>query len=764
MLKWFVIVFGYFLITNSIHAQLPIGNWREHLPYQQAISLVAAGDKIFCATPYSVFSIDPRDNNIERLSKMNGLSEVGVSSIGFDEQSNKLMIAYNNSNIDILYKSGIMNINAIKQKEIAGDKSIYNIFCYQDKVYLSTGIGIIVLDETKYEVKDTYVIGSTGNQVKINGFTTDGNFFYAATEEGLKRARVNDINLSDYRNWQLISEGITLPRGAYQKALQVQNKTIIQKNDSLFILNGNNWNVFYASDWTIVNASSSSGNLVCVQKKAGGENRILVINADGSVIKIIQQATMITGPKEAIVLQDDVWIADTTGGLIKSSTSGFQNYQPNSPLSIPTGEMVAQNNSLWISAGTVTDSWSNTFDKNGLSQFTGNEWLNYHYASIPAFNNLYDLVSITIDPADYTVWAGSFGSGLLQLKTDHSTRIFKEQSPVLPSLADPDQYRVAGLALDHDKNLWIANYGASQPLAVRKPDGTWRNLNVPFSLNDNAVAQIIVDDNNQKWIVAPNGNGLLCLNHGSSIDNPGDDKWKYYRAGKGNGNLPDNNVLSVAKDKNGFIWVGTLKGVGIIQCPQQVFDVPGCEAVLPIVQQDNFAGYLFSDESVQSIAVDGADRKWIGTKNGVWLITAEGEKTIYHFKEDNSPLLGNDVKKIAIDPSSGEVFFATSKGLCSFRGTATDGAERNENVLVFPNPVPPGYNGTIAIKGLANNALVKITELDGRLVYQVRATGGQAAWNGRDYRGKQISTGIYLVLVSDDTRKEKIVTKIVIVK
>jgi Two component regulator propeller len=236
-----------------------------------------------------------------------------------------------------------------------------------------------------------------------------------------------------------------------------------------------------------------------------------------------------------------------------------------------------------------------------------------------------------------------------------------------------------------------------------------------------------------------------------------------YRTGAGLGNLPDNNVLCIAKDKNSFIWVGTAKGIGIIQCPQQVFTAQGCDAILPIVQQDNFAGYLFGDEQVQSIAVDGADRKWVGTKNGAWLISAEGDKIIYRFTEDNSPLLNNNVQKITIDGNTGEVFFATDKGICSFRSTATEGETINNNVLVFPNPVPPGYSGTIAIRGLVENAIVKITELDGRLVYQTRALGGQAIWNGRDYKGRTVSTGVYLVLVSDDSRQQKIVTKIVFI-
>jgi len=163
---------------------------------------------------------------------------------------------------------------------------------------------------------------------------------------------------------------------------------------------------------------------------------------------------------------------------------------------------------------------------------------------------------------------------------------------------------------------------------------------------------------------------------------------------------------------------------------------------------------------VRSIAVDGADRKWVATRNGVFLINATGEKVINQFTENNSPLLSSDVKKISIDGKTGEVYFATLKGICSFRSTATEGAETNEEIIVFPNPVPPGFAGTIGIRGLANNAIVKITELDGRLVYQTRALGGQASWDGRNYRGQKISSGVYLILVSDDGRKERTAARI----
>ena len=440
----------------------------------------------------------------------------------------------------------------------------------------------------------------------------------------------------------------------------------------------------------------------------------------------------------------------------------MQRYQPNSPYAVASGEMTAKDGIVWVAAGSVSSNWTNTFSKNGLFRFNENEWTNFNQENIPAFDSLYDVLTVVSDAKDNTAWGGSFGGGLFHLLNNNTVQIYKQNSPLAASFSNPNNYFITGLAFDNENNLWISDYGAAQNIAVRKADGSWAKFFPPFVLAGNAVAQIITDEFNQKWIVSP-GNGLICFNSGQSIDNTGDDKWKLYVAGKGAGNLPTNNVLCIAKDKNNFIWVGTSKGIGIIQCVQQVFAALGCDAVLPVVQQDNFAGYLFGAETVQTIAVDGADRKWVGTKNGVWLISPEGDKIVYRFTEDNSSLLSNDVKKIAIDGKTGEVFFSTARGICSFRSTATQGDVENANVLVFPNPVPPGYNGTIAIRGLVDNAIVKITELDGRLVYQTRSLGGQAVWNGKNYKGGMVATGVYLVLASDNTRIQKLVTKIVFV-
>ena len=754
-------IFGRAPAQNS---SVPIGMWKEYLPYNSAIDVAAGDNRIYCATPYSLFTVDPGDNSVERSSRITGLSETGINAIHYDENAHKLFIAYANSNIDIIYRNDIFNIPDIKRENITGDKSIYNIYLYNNSYYLSTGLGVVVVDGDRFEVKESWLIGNGGNNVKVNGFTSDASFFYAATDEGLKRAVINSTNLSDYLNWQLISGIDGLSAGPCRNIIMAGNKPVALKNDSVLIYNGTHWDLLYNDGNAITAINSTEGKIAICHRLPGPVSKVVIINADGSVERTIQQNGVTPFPRKAILYNGAYWIADQFNCLSKFSSgpAAEEVYSLNSPDGIASGDMIEYNDVFYAAAGEVNESWNYQYNGNGIYRYKNDEWKNFNRFHYPVLDSMLDFITVTVDPRDESVWAGSFGGGLLHIKPDESFEIFKQNSLIQPHPLDPGSYRVAGLLFDHENNLWISNFGSLQPLVVRKADGNWKSFSLPFTLIENALAQIVMDDVNQIWIVSPLGNGLICYNYGSSIDDINDDHWKMYRSGPGNGNLPSVNVLCVAKDKSGFIWVGTDDGIGVIQCPQEVFNT-GCEAILPIVQQGNFAGYLFKGENVRSIAVDGADRKWVATKNGVWLISADGEKVIERFTEDNSPLLSSDVKKIAINSKTGEVYFATSRGICSFRGAATGGEQTNSNILVFPNPVPPGYNGTIAIRGIAENSIVKITELDGRLVYQTKALGGQAVWDGKDYKGRKISTGIYLVLISNDDGSEKTSTKIVFI-
>jgi ligand-binding sensor domain-containing protein len=737
--------------------------WREHLPYQGTIDVTASTNKVYAATEYSLFSIDRQTNEITRLSKISGLSETGVSVIQYDEIANELYVGYSNSNIDIIDDKGIHNIPELKRKVVTGDKNIYHIYTDKQLGYISTGLGVIVVDGAKYEIRDSWILGENGGPVKTHMFTISNGNYYAATEEGLKTTSVTTSNPANFSSWVNLSGTKGLSGSAAKAVLNFNNTIVVLQNDTLFIEKGPGFVPFFSNGWPVASVNASANKLLISQIKPTGEARVIAIDANGTIVTELNQQNVIAMPENAIAVNDEYWVADLYGGLSRwTNGTPTEVYKLNSPDNIASGQLVVDNNNFYAAAGAVNDSWNYQYNPNGVYRLNNGFWTSFNKYHNKALDTVLDIIAIAPDQRDGTLWAGSFGGGLVYLGDNNTVKIYKQDSPLEAMPGDPGSYRISGLAFDQDHNLWISNFGANHPLHVLKNDGTWQSYTIPLNLNLNAVGRIIIDDASQKWIQAPLGNGLLLFNDNGTIDNTSDDKWKLYGSGTGSGNLPSNDVTSLAKDKNGFIWVGTTNGIGVIQCPTEAF-TSGCEAIWPVIKEGGFANYLFKGEVVKSIVVDGADRKWIATSTGAWLVNTEGDKVLVHFTVENSPLLSNNVVEIAVDGKTGEVFFATDKGICSYRSDATEAQPEQGNVLVFPNPVPPGYNGPIAIKGLPENSIAKITELNGRLVYQTRSLGGQAIWNGRDYKGRKVASGIYIVIASDDQQQQKAVTRIVFI-
>jgi ligand-binding sensor domain-containing protein len=764
-MKTFFLFIGLTLLQSAFAQMQPIGQWREHMDYRSGKRVAFAGNNVVTATEFGAYMVNRTDGEISRLSKVSGLSDVGVRTLNYSATDNKLLIAYKNSNIDILYRSNVINIPDVMRSRVPGDKAIYNISFYNGKAYLSSGLGVIVIDLAKYEVSNTFIIGNSGGNVQVNAFAADATRFYAATEEGLKVASQSTVNLNDYRNWSILSGANGLPAGPVKQVFNINNTIAVQYFNTIYVLNGTNWQAIYTDDWRWESLNVSDGTLLLCEERFGwNERRVRVINSTGTVTSTVQNNSELRYPFHAVKSGAEIWIADYEKGLVKAEASVFERYNINSPYGALDGELFFHQKKLYVAGGSINDAWNYQYNGTGFFTYDGNEWKDYNRFTLPWMDTVLDVISVTVDPRDETIYAGSFGGGLVELKTTNSFKIYKQNSPLNVAIGDPNNYRVGGMAFDNSNNLWISNFAGNNNFLVKKADGNWRSFRVPFLVKDNMVGAILMDDNDQKWIQVPQGNGLFCFNHGASIDNTGDDRWKWFQTGRGSGNLPSNLVNCMAKDKDGFIWLGTDKGIGIIQCPGDVFTGNGCEAFQPVVQQDNFAGLLFENEDVRSIAVDAANRKWIGTRNGVWLISADGEKVVERFTAENSPLLSNNIIRIAIDPATGEVYFSTFNGICSYRGSATEAKENPDKVVVFPSPVPAGFAGTIGIRGLPENAIVKIVELNGRLVYQTRSLGGQAVWNGRDYRNQRAASGVYLVLAKDEFGTEKQVGKIVFIK
>ncbi|MEO1714161.1 MAG: regulator, partial [Bacteroidota bacterium] len=357
---------------------------------------------------------------------------------------------------------------------------------------------------------------------------------------------------------------------------------------------------------------------------------------------------------------------------------------------------------------------------------------------------VWDFLDIEIHPETEVIYAGAYYDGLIVYDRSEYEVVDNSNSSLTNPPVDSARTRISGLAFDQENNLWVSNFGAEDGAisVLRAEDGQWQKFNPPACQED-ALAQVAVDFNNYKWFVSQStSTGMIVLDAGV-LNDPSDDRCRVFT--EGNSNLPSNQVNCVEVDLDGDVWIGTAAGTVVFECGPSVFE-PECTGSLRIVEQDNFGAFLLETENIRTIAIDGANRKWFGTDNGIFVQSSNGEEQVAFYNVENSPLFDNVINDIAIHPTTGEIYIGTNKGLQSIRGEAVEGGLVNSNeVVVFPNPVRPDYEGVIAINGLAQDANVKITDVHGQLVFEGEAFGGQAIWDGRDYNGRRAATGVYLV-------------------
>lgn len=761
-----------FLALQATVAQgIAIGEWRVHLPYAESHSVAHAGDLVYCASEVGLFYYNTTDNSIATLSKVEGLSDVGFSKIGFDDNTNTLLIAYTNTNIDLIQNNQIINISDIKRKSILGNKTINNMYFREGYAYLACGFGIVVVDLVKREIKDTYIIGPNAADISVFAITSDDNYIYATTEFGVYYADLSNPNLANYNNWSKFSG---IPDGEYRQIAYVNDKLYVQievqAHDTIYVRENNSWNVFdnnTHSDVEYMRELSNSKLVVC-----GFDYMDLYGAADTMENRVYDYFFAGPRPREVVVDGNGIyWVADKGSGLVQIELPfGYTPIIPNGPDDESVSAVAAGGGKIWAASGGRDDGWAPIGNSSGAYQFENGHWKSFNGKYVQGLAGVADMMAIAVNPFDPDeVCVASWGHGVIEFKDGQFSQIYNADNSTLDSLDVPNYYslRTGGVAFDNQGNLWVTNSGEKEPFHVRKTNGEWKSFSPgnPSLWNKNEGANLVIDDFGQKWMVL-RAVGLLVFDDNGTLDNTNDDKYKRVGGAIGSGNLPSTDIYSIAVDLDGEVWVGTAKGVAVFYSPGNVFSGSNFDAQQILVEQDGYAQYLLEAEIVTAIAIDGANRKWIGTQSaGVFLMSEDGTEEIQHFTEENSPLLSDNVTSIGIDHATGEVYFGTSMGIVSYKGTATGGTATidEEEVYAYPNPVRNGYSGAIAIKGLVTNADVKITDVSGNLMYATTAEGGQAVWNGKNFDGEKAKTGIYLVFASNEDGSETVVTKILIV-
>lgn len=763
-----LILFLCLVLTNSAtFSQIPIGSFRDHLPYNGFHSIAITPEIVYAASNSSIMCYHKSDESLTTLSTVEGLSENSPTSIYYDAASRYLVVAYQNANLDFIKDDCLKNVADIKNKSITGDKSVNSFFSYQGLLYVACSFGIVSIDLSTLLVRDTWYTQSEIGYCAVNQMDIFQDYFYIATDKGIFRSPISNPAAADFSTWERIEELGTDRFSlihSYRDRLYTAKTGTDEKDTLLYFCRGN-WNYVNTIEAQPLRsvATTQDEMVIC------SWNYVYDLDTNGlSSYGYTWEANLMwQNARDVKIDGNTLWIADLNNGLVRIQRQWgvVKILTANGPYSASAFKMDCQQGVLALAPGMLTSTFGNGYINPNFSYFNNGTWTNILQKDNPVLGGCFDLVSVAVNPRNTAeMYGGLYGGGLVKYNQTGVSMLYDRSNSPL-SARDTSDAQIAGLAFDENNNLWVGCSYSSVPLNVLKSDGTWQRfpLSAYIPAYSTAVGQILVDSRNFKWIMLPRNNTIIVLDDRNTISNLSDDRVTRVNMNIA-ANMETSSVNCMAEDKEGQIWIGANAGIKVIYNPANIFAGTANPQNI-LLEQINYVQNLFEFEEVTAIAVDDANRKWVGTaKSGVYLISKDGLDELLHFTQDNSPLLSNRIFDITINRENGEVFFATDGGLISYRGTATMGKEDYKEVSVFPNPVRETYYGTIAVSGLMDNSFCKIADAAGNLVWQGYANGGELIWDGKDFYGKRPATGVYFVFSSDETGKEKNVAKILFIK
>ncbi|QMU27049.1 type IX secretion system anionic LPS delivery protein PorZ [Adhaeribacter radiodurans] len=749
--------------AGKVYAQqstLGLGKWQVHVPYNRAKAIAEVDSKIYCATEDGFFLFDTEFNQIKTLSKSDGFHSINISTLAYETGTQTLVIAYEDTHLDLLREGEIIALTDIARKNIPGDKTIHQITFRDKNAYLATSFGVVVLDLEKLEIKETYSnLGLNGQILDVYASATLNDSIYLATSNGLMAASLNGPNLLDYKSWRTFGTEAGLPVAAVSKTIATFSQSIYAglNQERVYKFNGKAW-VPTAADLT--NTEAYQLNATANHLLIANQNNVILLDAAGQVQ--IYDDPLLKQPRAALQSADQsYWIADYSRGLMHLVNNTYTAIVPAGPFSNQAFSVYSDNAATFVLEGGYNQSYEQRGAKAGFYEYANGQWTNYTswlQTDPNQFPAITDLTRAVRNPVNQKLYMGSYGNGLLEWAGLGQFKVYDPtNSTLLSSLPNNNNFtRVPDVAADAEGNIWVLNrnqFPNLPGLHVLKLDNTWQSFSFPGFSDGSNLERIVIDDVNFKWMaLSKNGTSAKGLLVFDDVANT----FKHFTPA--NANLPGLDVYSLAKDRMGAIWVGTNNGLAIFDDPDQAFG-NDFTASQPIINgRPTLEGQL-----VRAIAVDGGNRKWIGTDAGLWLFNENGDKLLANFTSENSPLLSNKIADISINQKTGEVFISTDVGLVSYRGAATVTEGKPSCATVFPNPVRPESEGLVAISDLPNNARVKITDTAGHLVYETQAAGGTVAWNTRDVHGRRVKTGVYLVFSSTSDGSQSCISKVAVV-
>lgn len=819
--RWIMACFLFQVMSNSwgqTNAQepsdwmenRPTQTWTDYLPYHQTQELtfcsVQNGSGFWAVrTDHAVFTCHEEEDLIQRISTVQGLSGSQPSALAWDASGEMLLIGNESGAIDFFSNTGewLYTLNDIAQSNLIGDKSIQALIWggefQPDIMYAACGFGVVVIHLRSLDIQDTWYLQGQQNLRRCLGLTKHEEKFVVWTDAGVFEAPADHPFLSSPETWQRWSD-IPLETGWYEhvkflpeERILVHLKTgIANAPDQIWIFDGGLWSEMEnwesaqvldietgqigdnPEDWLLAIADHQSIRLF----NAALESVQLDYSADGVPLRVRDMEFKHGIESFGNVIQlrfEDLFIANHQQGLLKMDISGGEDdahWVPSGPPVALVRDIDAWNDRMWIASGGIDETWTSMYHKHGLYGLSGNRWEWLPLGDgLNELQGINDPMCVSIDPTNPDhAYFGTWEEGIIEVLDGAVINIFNDANSSL-ELADfggSPRIGVGGMDFDALGNLWFTNAYAEHPLHVRLNDGDFLTLDVGNALgNDGWAGQLLAGRNGYIWVILPRGQGLLVYDTNGTPSDTSDDDWRVLTSDLEEGALPSDDIYSIEEDLDGEIWLGTAAGPCVIYLPSMIFETENQNAIASqiLIQQDGNYQLLLETEVIESICIDGGNRKWIGTQNsGVYLLSPDGVNQIHHFTAENSPLLSNQITDIAINHRNGEVLIGTARGLMGWRSDANNFVQEIDAIRVYPNPVRSDFEGVITIDGLAYESTVHITTGSGRLMAQLESEGGRAIWDGRDFDGAPAPFGVYVVFVTNPDGSATGATKLAIVR
>lgn len=763
--------------------------WQVYPAYTEAVQVEAAGNYLYCVMKGSgkvgsktgnLVRYDTEDGSVKTYDCLHELSDKEVLHISYNKFTKRLLVVYENGNIDIVDADDqIINQPALKEKSIPGG-SINNINHVDEVAYICTSDLIIKLDVNEGTVLDTYKVGQN-----VYGLFFIGGKLYVALDDGIYAVDEERL-LSNPHSWTHVCEVAISRIVEFSSILYVitpasQLYYVLFENDSFHLVE---------TGYSFSHIFTSEHYLLCFNY---GDWFGLYDEAHPTSPSVFMQDHDWV---DVGIIHDVLYVVDMSCRLLEyrydKEKKGFTSQTDETILNINSPKRDYFYNMHYVGSRLLVAGGVNPVEPayhpvTFMYMEPDGRWVNFDetqvLAEYPQMNNL-NALNLVQDPIDDrhfygAVWRNGLheyymnNDGYLELINFfnyYNSPIKNIDVPV----SNPWNYTTCtALQYDLKGNLWMANQHTDTIVRIVRPNGKWMSLYYPEIVRSEYVFQYLFSSYGINFIVAYGGDkrGFFGFDTGGTLNLQDDDRHLLRKTitNQDGVTVTPNLFFCMSEDHDNQIWCGTNEGLFVITRPQDWFDSDFRFHQIKRNRNDGsgFADYLLSGVNITCIEVDPSNRKWIGTQSdGVYLVSHDGQETIHHFTKANSPLLSDYIYSIAVHPHDGRVMFGTDAGLCSYEENVTVPAEEltEESVLVYPNPVRPNTDAIVTICGLTDGSEVKILSSSGQVVWGTKSIGGSVRWNCCNMLGERVASGVYHIVCNTGDAKQTVVKRVVVLK